>query len=112
VGTSQGVGYSFLLRAFLFLAAKRDKRLPDLRWREHAEAQKESRRRVSERATAGERREAVAGRAAFWICVLAALVLAARGTWWPALIVAGWWLVGLAYIAWRVVPVYRRGAPN
>jgi hypothetical protein len=84
-------------------AAGRDEAL-DLRWRALAEAQKESRRRVSERDTAAERREAAAGRAAFWICVLAAAVLAARGTWWLALVVAGWWLVGLAYFAWRVVP--------
>jgi hypothetical protein len=106
------VGYSLLLRALVFLSAKFDTRLPDLRWREHAEVQRASRRRVSAGAPAAERRKGAAGRAAFWICLLAALVLAARGTWWPALAVAGWWLVGFGYVAWRVVPVYRRGGSN
>ncbi|MCW2983534.1 MAG: hypothetical protein JWR63_1104 [Conexibacter sp.] len=108
-GTSQRVGYSLLLRAFLFIAAKFDKRLPDLRWREHAAMQRASRRRVAQRETATEQRQAATGRAAFWICLLAAVALAMRGTWWPALVVAGWWLVGLGYFTWKVAPMYRRG---
>jgi hypothetical protein len=106
------VGYSVVLRAFLFLATKFNQRLPDLRWREIAKAQRASQRRVSERDTATGRREAAAGRAVVCICWLAALVLGVRGNWWLALVVAGWWLVGLAYVAWRVVPIYRRGGRN
>src|SRR4051794_18153473 len=81
-GTTGSVGYSFVLRAFVFLAAKFDQRLPDLHWRENGEQQKASRRRVTDQQSPAQRREAAAGRALFWLFVIAALLLTATGHWW------------------------------
>jgi hypothetical protein len=103
------VGYSFLLRAFVFLAAKFAQRRPDLHWRENGEQQKASRRRVTDQQSPAQRREAAAGRALFWLFVIAALLLTATGHWWLLIGVAVWWFAGLAYIAARVIPIFRRG---
>jgi hypothetical protein len=45
----------------------------------------------------------------FWLFVIAALLLTATGHWWLLIGVAVWWFAGLAYIAARVIPIFRRG---
>jgi hypothetical protein len=91
------------------LAAKFDQRLPDLDWREVGEQQRAPRRRVTHQQSPAQRREAAAGRALFWLFVIAALLSTATGHWWLLIGVAVWWFAGLAYVAARVIPIFRRG---
>jgi Flp pilus assembly protein TadB len=108
VGISRGVGYTWLWRAFLFLACRFDRRLPTLSWREVVAEQNAARRRLSEQDTRAERRQTALRRASSWFYLVAAVVLAALGHWWLVLLLAGSWVVGLVYIVSQVLAAYRR----